>query len=205
MASEATQEIQFQKGDHVYRWCSHGKIPRAYMHHGIVVSVVYVKTTGDGPMTQSLVIADFSALLNEDNNGSSCGANMLGQEGILRLHINNTAGADFLWRKVKYEESFLGNLVSSAGTSTRAKSCSTEEVMKRVNFLLTNCRVDADGIPNSRDHKFQGTTSVLPDYHALHANCECVAQWCKTGKWSSLQGKSMLRAVPQSLIKSIHD
>ena len=71
---------------------------------------------------------------------------MLDQEVILRLHINNTAGADFLWRKVKYEESFPGNLVSGAGASTSAKSCSTEEVMKRVNFLLTNCRVDTDCI-----------------------------------------------------------
>ena len=193
-AREAAEDNQFQKGDHVYRWCSHGVIQKAYMHHGIVVSVVYVETAGDGPMAQSLVIADFSALLHEDKS-SSCGANILGQEGVLRLHINNTSDTNFLWRKVKYEEWFLGNLVSGAGTSTSAKSSPMEEVMKRVNFLLTNSHVDADCIPDFCYHNFQGTGSLLPEYHVLYANCECVARWCKTGTWATLQVKSVLASV----------
>jgi hypothetical protein len=45
-------------------------------------------------------------------------------------------------------------------------------VRKRVEFLLKNPR-------------------VLPSYSLVECNCECVAVWCKTGRWTTLQFTKM--------------
>ena len=41
-------------------------------------------------------------------------------------------------------------------------------VRKRVEFLLRNPR-------------------ILPSYSLVECNCECVAVWCKTGRWTTMQ------------------
>lgn len=53
--------------------------------------------------------------------------------------------------------------------STASKSDPAKIVLARVRFLLEN------------------EDDVLPAYHVFNSNSECIAVWCKTGRWSSLQ------------------
>ena len=53
--------------------------------------------------------------------------------------------------------------------STASKSDPAKIVLARVRFLLEN------------------EDNVLPAYHVFNSNSECIAVWCKTGRWSSLQ------------------
>ena len=73
--------------------------------------------------------------------------------------------------------------VYRAGTCTVAKSDSVGLVLARVHFILRH-------------------PEVLPDYHVLNANCECVAFWCKTGTWSTLQASSFLELTAAGQVKS---
>jgi hypothetical protein len=36
--------------------------------------------------------------------------------------------------------------------------------------------------------------SILPPYHILNANSECIAVWCKTGRWSTFQASVYLHS-----------
>ena len=53
--------------------------------------------------------------------------------------------------------------------SSTCKSDPAKIVLARVRFLLEN------------------EDDVLPAYHVFNSNSECIAVWCKTGRWSSLQ------------------
>ena len=35
----------------------------------------------------------------------------------------------------------------------------------------------------------------LPPYHPFHSNSECIAVWCKTGRWSTLQASVFLTST----------
>lgn len=89
----------------------------------------------------------------------------LEQEGILRTYTDTDK-----WHKVYYQASLWKFQVNRSGTATKAKSDSVGLVLARVSFILQN-------------------PQLLPDYHVVQANCECVAFWCKTGKWSTLQAR----------------
>jgi len=43
---------------------------------------------------------------------------------------------------------------------------------------------------------------MLPPYSALRSNCECVAVWCKTGTWATLQASSWLAVAVAGQAKS---
>ena len=64
------------------------------------------------------------------------------------------------WRKVHYNNN---NNEDAAVTNN-----SPTIVRRRVEFLLSH--------PN-----------IIPPYSLIESNCECVAVWCKTGKWTTLQ------------------
>jgi hypothetical protein len=36
--------------------------------------------------------------------------------------------------------------------------------------------------------------SILPPYHILNSNSECIAVWCKTGRWSTFQASVFLHS-----------
>mmetsp|Transcript_11958 Transcript_11958/g.16973 ORF Transcript_11958/g.16973 Transcript_11958/m.16973 type:complete len:706 (-) Transcript_11958:366-2483(-) len=57
---------------------------------------------------------------------------------------------------------------SSETQSKLPKSDPTKIVLARTNFVLEN-------------------EKLLPPYHVLFSNSECIAVWCKTGRWSTLQ------------------
>lgn len=64
-------------------------------------------------------------------------------------------------------------LVSRSGTCTAADCDDPDVVRSRVQFLLSH-------------------PEILPGYSVFQSNCECVAVWCKTGSWATLQGASIL-------------
>lgn len=43
---------------------------------------------------------------------------------------------------------------------------------------------------------------MLPEHHILYSNSECIAVWCKTGRWNTLQASVFLHSTTLSNIKS---
>jgi len=109
-------------------------------------------------------------------------SSLLGAEstgGILRVYTTTAHADSSVWHKVEYGAPRWKRLLRRSGVTTTAiGSDSPELVLRRVNFLLVQAQREIDDTFRS---------SVLPKYHVLYANCECVATWCKTGKWCTLQ------------------
>ena len=99
---------------------------------------------------------------------------------------SNNDDEDILdWRKVEYQASsnfFKHHFLSRAGTSTSVKSCPPGLVRARLEFLLQH-------------------PDILPSYHSIQSNCECVAVWCKTGTFATLQAMSILSVTAAGQIK----
>mmetsp|Transcript_31625 Transcript_31625/g.46671 ORF Transcript_31625/g.46671 Transcript_31625/m.46671 type:complete len:475 (-) Transcript_31625:571-1995(-) len=63
------------------------------------------------------------------------------------------------------------------------KSDPTTIVLARVRYLLSN-------------------PDVLPPHNIFHANSECLAVWCKTGRWSTIQASVFLHTTAAGNLKS---
>jgi len=172
----------FREGDHVYQWCSFAGIPGMFQHHGIVTKVW--EPEGDDEEVR-LTVVDFSFVLRGsssnrcvENSMKSCFQH---REGTVLRALEQESSKK--WHKVEYEAPFWKRALYRTGTCTCAASHPPGLVLARVQFLL--------------DHP-----ETLPDYHVLYANCECVAVWCKTSMWCTLQGASMLGAAAMGQVKS---
>jgi hypothetical protein len=86
------------------------------------------------------------------------------------------------WHKVVYQANLWQRHLWRSGTCTSAASDPPGLVMARVFFLM--------------HHRH-----LVPKYHVLQSNCECMAVWCKTGQWSTLQAMSMLSVAAASQVK----
>jgi hypothetical protein len=75
------------------------------------------------------------------------------------------------------------HLFRRPGTYTAARSAPAGWVLARVEFLRLN-------------------PDVLPSYHGVTSNAECVAVWCKTGTWATLQATSWLSLTALGQVKS---
>merc|ERR1712071_470732 len=79
------------------------------------------------------------------------------------------------WKKVLYGANIWQRCTSIIpGTVTAAQSAHPKLVTTRAQFIVTN------------EH-------LVPEYHILKSNCECLAVWCKTGQWATVQASSFLR------------
>lgn len=63
------------------------------------------------------------------------------------------------------------------------KSDPANMVLSRVRYLLNN-------------------PGVLPPHNIFHANSECIAVWCKTGRWSTIQASIFLHTTAAGNLKS---
>lgn len=102
--------------------------------------------------------------------------------------------------------------VESRTTIKKSKSASTNKqsilklpksdppalVLARLRFLLV---YGEESIPSSDNEKpNEGNSNksseppLLPPHHLLYANSECIAVWCKTGHWSTLQASVFLHS-----------
>ena len=61
---------------------------------------------------------------------------------------------------------------------------------------------DSVGFVLSRIAFLKENSHVLPRYNELQSNCECVAVWCKTGRYCSLQGTALLGGLANGSIKA---
>eukprot|EP00977_Amphora_coffeiformis_P006246 scaffold1341_cov178-Amphora_coffeaeformis.AAC.23 len=182
----------FQMGDHVYQWCSYWGIPSVFAHHGIVLDVIYQSEHKEW----RLKVADFSNGV-QDNHGENRDGDewsnnphpkkSLRSSSSLRNNnppcIRTYVTKASLWRKVRYESNFWEKHFSRGGTATSAASDPPGMVRARVQFLLDD-------------------PSRLPPYDMVRSNCECVAVWCKTGTWATLQATSWLSAAAAGQVKS---
>uniref|UniRef100_A0A7S2HDC4 LRAT domain-containing protein n=1 Tax=Helicotheca tamesis TaxID=374047 RepID=A0A7S2HDC4_9STRA len=168
-------EKLFEVGDHVYKWCSH-KVPGVrYQHHGIVLEI---QTRGEDEkeIGRTIEIVDFHLGLPDEHAGGSfpttqsCIGSISGSclEGMI-------AGPGRLRHLCLTEQEEI-NEWHRVPYGNERTSDPKEIVISRANFLLSN-------------------PSILPPYHAFTSNCECVAVWCKTGKWSTLQGLTILSVL----------
>jgi hypothetical protein len=128
-----------------------------------------------------LVIADFSVVIrrDEDQRRKSLFVDRT-TNGGMRVCEKESSHE---WRKVEYHASWWKRSLWRSGTCTAVPSDPPGIVLSRVAFLL--------------DHP-----DKLPKYHFLKANCECVAVWCKTGTWATLQASTFLHATAAGQAKS---
>lgn len=213
-ASEGVNAQKFQVGDHVYQWCSLLGVPQAFQHHAIVISV---ESNCEEEDEQVLTVVDFSNLCPEDNetkhdktcdekdrhgatkktrapeipHGSfasrknhcnsfsqSSSPKAASQGGYIRKYKTKAKAGS--WHKVQYDDKWYNShFFRRAGTSTQEASDLRTLVIHRVKSILELFK-DSD-------------KTILPNYHAIYANCECFAVWCKTGRFCTLQALSILR------------
>jgi len=222
---------ELEIGDHVYQWRSLCGVPFMFQHHGIVMDVIKdeegnpvrltiadfsnVETKGtekakslmnkeiteittdspkeSAPSPEEEPIEDQSesaelepSKISQKRRSSlmfssrqmSLDQITLEQEGLVRTYTDTDK-----WHKVRYQSGFWKRQLNRSGTVTGARSDPVGLVLARVNFIMQH-------------------PDKLPDYHVLHANCECVAFWCKTGNWSTLQASSFLELTAAGQAKS---
>ena len=189
LAAASLPNLPLEIGDHVYQWRSFVGIPGIFQHHGIVMDI---GRDENGEM--ELKIADFSCILRssmtvvnndtyikekdqksvdiltgpeDENNRRS----LRSPHGVLRVY--KSGARDPKWRKVHYRASVWKTSLWRSGTCTCVDSDPPAKVLARAYFLLEH-------------------PELLPSYHIFNSNCECVAVWCKTGKWCTLQASSVL-------------
>lgn len=159
-------------------------VPHTYQRHGIVMDVQWEEGEGDSDV--ELTILDFSQIGKGSTTPSSFSTTSSSStSGYPRDMARETPNLECIltvdihtddWNKVEYNASMWKNGTSRMGKWTTMSSDPVELVLARSAFLLRN-------------------PEILPDYDVMNANCECVAFWCKAGKWCTLQGSSLLCSV----------
>lgn len=167
---------KFTVGDHVYqfRGSGSGKIPvGTFQHHGIVVD----STWSEDDEEWILSIFHFT-----DAKKTSTASQQSSS-----LHTAPTAGLAIIsspareWNSVKYGASDSEVQNFAVGTCPAAASDPTDVVCARTKFLLSH-------------------PDILPKYDVLCANCECVAVWCKTGTFATLQVCNRLVSISRGML-----
>ena len=132
-------------------------------------------------------------------SGSTASSEGVSKHGCLRVYQTTTTSSSknkkCQWHKVQYQDRWMNtHLWKRSGTCTGVPSDPTDLVLKRVHFLLQQ----AQQLENQGENNEE---SLLPKYHSIFANCECVAVWCKTGTWSTLQASSFLSHAAVGQVK----
>jgi len=173
----------FCVGDHVFTWCSLLALPRAYQHHGIVVEI----------SDKSVKIIDFYPLFEyDDHDESNCksrssssaiGSDTKGRPFTMSEVVLDHVTAQKEWKRVQYNVPWKDRLLRRSGTYSTAVPDAVGFVLSRIDFLQENGH-------------------ILPRYDQLLSNCECVAVWCKTGCFCSLQGSALLGGVAKGSLRA---
>lgn len=184
----------FFRGDHVYQWCSVLGIPKIFAHHGIVTDLHFDATT----RKWSLSVADFDnwyiatdgkeptakrpVFSSSRSSSKSLGKPDPDDDGAANIRVYRTDPHQ--WQAVKYGvRDWKERLFSRGGSVTGAQSDSPGIVLARVEFLLKN-------------------PHCLPPYDVVKSNCECVAVWCRTGTWATLQASQILMTATADQTKT---
>ena len=182
-----TSVIPFTRGDHVYHWCDLMGLPCIYQHHAIVLDVYWNYDAS----FWVLKLADFSnpegfssTSIQSSSELSTSTDPTNNKGGLIRIfEWNWHVGDENKLHKVQYEADWVQRFLWRSGTCTVVSSDPIDIVLARVQFLI-------------------GRPSLVPEYSTVHSNCECVAVWCKTGSWSTLQAASLLHLTIAGQVKT---
>jgi hypothetical protein len=189
LSTETPTEEPFAMGDHIYQWCSFALVPSVFQHHGIVLDVWPDEEEG-----WLLKIADFarSDFTEEEKRKGALSSKKLFSKNITGETESKSSRSGCLrvyesswkeWHKVQYGAGFWKRHLARCGTCTAASCEQPGMVRARAQFLLEY-------------------PDVLPEYDVMYSNCECVAVWCKTGTWGTLQAASWLAVTAAGQAKS---
>jgi hypothetical protein len=101
------------------------------------------------------------------------------------VDANTTPYSDIHMKEANEDESNSAN----ESMPKLPKSDPHKIVLARVQFILSQQHLPTD-------------QSSLPPYHVLYSNSECLAVWCKTGKFSTLQAAVFLHSTAVGSAKS---
>lgn len=222
--------IDFMMGDHIYRWCHYMGIPHMYQHHAIVLDVYYchiehvwVMQIADFSNTNlddddddedqeddhnmrslgSIRRYDHTSKINYKKNRSRYKSNHhhnnSDSNSCIRVYecVISTKQQNFPWHKVEYNAPLWKRSIYRSGTCTASLGDAPGLVRARVQFLLNHQQRSLSS--SSLSHT--STSSLLPPYSTMSSNCECVAVWCKTGTWCTLQVSSFLYVTAATQMK----
>lgn len=176
---------RFEAGDHVTLSCNAAGGIFPYDHHAIVVSVGR-ELSGE----QTLCVSDFTAPDDYDGGASDHITDVVRCSSGSGLNFGSRAidgrsgsgdGIDDDDECEKPTKKQRGLRVLCVPASKWSKVRYHEDapvdppkmVRRRVEFLLRH-------------------PHLIPSYSLLESNCECVAVWCKTGRWTTLQAQRWL-------------
>jgi hypothetical protein len=129
---------------------------------------------------ETIIIADCNAMIRREDSRYCTLRIRKTKKGRIRILENDNNRE---WRKVVYNASWWKRSIGRSGTCTATPSDPPGLVLSRVTFLIAH-------------------VETLPPFHFLKANCECVAVWCKTGQWATLQTSSFLNVTAAGQAKS---
>jgi hypothetical protein len=141
-----------------------------------------VTTLPDG----TTIDTSFSAQPSASNRKRSFGISSKSSKGggyQIRTFTASLSSKHEKWHRVIYSANWWQRHIHRTGTCTGANSDPPGLVRARVQFLI--------------DHP-----ELLPKYDIVTSNCECVAVWCKTGTWATLQAINWLVMTAAGQVKS---
>ena len=179
MAEDDTDEeaVTFEAGDHITLPCN-AVLGIPYDHHAIVLSAS--KSTGN---EWTLCVADFDNYTGGSSRDGISSSNSNSDDGEALISIDDSNTKDDMLsqdnKKQKQEHGLRVLCINNANKwhkihySESAQTDKVQIVRRRVEFLLKH-------------------PQYIPSYCLVKSNCECVAVWCKTGKWTTLQAEKWL-------------
>jgi len=177
-------EHGFERGDHIVRWTSILLYP--VQVHGIVLhsgpGMVKVLDFGYST-TKKVKDKDYNAL---DQKGEAIFDDLsqkVEDRGLRRFKLLTLTDKSSLrqWNKIDYSDWISWN---KKKTELNQDDQDGEEI--------NEAGIDSADLVIERTFYLISNPSALPPYHIFFSNSECIAVWCKTGTWSTLQASIFL-------------
>ena len=187
----------FEAGDHVVLPCNAagGLIP--YEHHAIVVSVGQEICGG-----WTLCVSDFTIDGGDDggddgeDGGGGIGSVGVGV-GIGGIGSGSARGLLTSLANIRADRPAAG---TAAGGEDRHRAAAAAGHRRGLRLLCVDAGgwtriayagddplVDCASVVRRRVEFLLSNPHVIPPYSLVECNCECVAVWCKTGRWTTAQ------------------
>jgi len=177
-------EHNFKTADHIYRWEMIVCPPVIYpiQIHGIVL------TAG----RNCVVVADFGLTGYGRKTGQEF--HHADDDKVNERNFNMVLAR---WRKLRpNQQDQRLNIVTltdpfeirkwfRAGYGEESMLGSKKNIPKHLSILFE--RQDPDELVLARANFLLEHMEVLPPYHVFYSNSECIAVWCKVGRWATLQ------------------
>ena len=108
------------------------------------------------------------------------------------------AKRSWLWSRKMIADERKDDTKDKGQTVTLPKTDPPVLVLARLRFLLEH---GEEAYPPSKVGETSGQRPLMPPHHLLYANSECIAVWCKTGHWSTLQASIFLHSSTVGNVK----